>query len=253
MDLGLKGKVVIVTGGAKGIGSGISEAFAREGANVAIVYRSDPDYSEAFAAGLSEKYGVQCIGVMADVTDPGLTDCIFDTVREKLGPVDILINNANAGAGFGSIEAVEYEDWRKGIKGSLHHMFFLNSRFIRDCKAEGRGGNIINLSAKSAFMQNGFNKNAYVTGKGGVAAMTRAMAKELTPFGIRVNSIVPGYVLNSKGYQPGTPAYEEKAKFLPTGEYARPIEIGNIVVFLCSDMACQIIGALVDVSGGTMV
>ena len=253
MDLGLKDKVVIVTGGAKGIGSGISEAFAREGARVAIIYRSDPEHSEGYAAELAEKFSTDCIAVQADVTDPELTDYIFDTVREKLGPVDILINNANAGAGRGSVEAVEYDDWREGIKGSLHHMFFLNSRFIRDCKAEGRGGSIINVSAKSAFMQNGFDKNAYVTGKGGVAAMTRAMAKELTPFGIRVNSIVPGYVLNSKGYQPGTPAYEEKAKFLPTGEYALPIEMGNIVVFLCSDMACQIIGAVIDVSGGTMV
>ena len=254
MDLQLKDKVAIVTGGAKGIGAGVTEALAEEGARGAVIFRSDPEGSAAACAAIAERTGAEVVPFQYDVAIPENVDKIFDEVREKMGPVDILVNNAAGGTKKPiPFDEMTYEQWEDGINGCLNHVFTMCKRFVCDCKADGRPGHIVNFSAKAAFFQNGRDKAHYVAAKGAIASLTRAIAKEATEFGIIANSVVPGYVIADNHYHPGDADYNSKLALLPTGKFATPIEIGHIVAFLCSPMSGQIIGAQVDVSGGTMI
>ena len=254
MDLGITGKVAMVTGGTKGIGSGITTALAQEGAVVVAVFRSDPNYAESFAEELTQKTLGRVIPMMCDVTDHDATERLFDRIREEIGPVDILVNNAAGSVTSAKpFDELTYEQWEEGIEGVLSHMFTTCRRFVADCRADKRPGYILNLAAKAAITQNGRYKTPYVAAKGGVIALTRSIAKEVTGDGIYCNCIAPGYVLASNFYHPGDPDYEEKLKYLPTGRFVEPIEIGRLVAWLCSPMNTTVIGAVVDCSAGTML
>lgn len=254
MDLLIKDKVAVVTGGAKGIGAGVTEALADEGCRVAVVYRSDHEGSEAACAAIAERTGSEVRPFRCDVSVHEDVDPLFDEIREQMGPVDILVNNASGGCNPPRpFDEMTYEEWERGINGALNHVFTMSNRFVRDCKADGRPGHIVNFSAKAAFFQNGRDKSHYVAAKGAIASLTRAIAKETTEYGIICNSVVPGYVIADNHYHPGDPDYNSKLELLPTHRFATPIEIGRIVAFLCSPMSGQIIGATVDVSGGTMI
>jgi NAD(P)-dependent dehydrogenase (short-subunit alcohol dehydrogenase family) len=251
MDLQLKGRIALITGGTKGIGAGCATALAREGADIVAVYRSDEEGSQAFVRELAQTYGVRAIAVKADVTFPEQVEAAFDEANEKLGLVDILVNNAARTYARGPIDTMTYEGWVKSMDGVLNHVFTVSRRFVADLKAAGRGGHIVNVLAKSAIVSNSKYKTAYNASKGGETAMTRSMANELIDFGIYVNGIVPGYVRTSV-YQEGSEGEMTKAKFLRVG-WAMPIDMGNVAAFLCSPMAKQVIGAVVDCSGGTMM
>ena len=253
MDLMIEGKVALVTGGAKGIGAGVSEALAQEGCRVAAVYRSDPEGSEAACRAMDERSRGEVVPFRFDVTDPDGPDGAFDAVREALGPVDILVNNACGGCELKPFEQMAMADWRRGMAGALDHVFAMSNRFVRDCRAEGRPGRIVSFSAKAAFYQNGRDKRHYVAAKGAIASLTRAIAKEETEHGIIANAVVPGYVISDSHYHPGDADYEAKLGLLPTHRFAEPIEIGRLVAFLCSPMCTQVIGATIDCSGGTMI
>ena len=256
MDLQLKGRIVLVTGGTKGIGAGCATVFAREGADVVAVYRSDDEGSQAFVKGLSDKYGVRAIAVKADVTIPEQVEAAFDQVKEKMGvAADILVNNAHRSGGQGArgpLETLSVEGWRNSIDGVLNTVFIVSNRFVRDLKAEGRGGHIVNVLAKAGITSNSKHNTSYVAGKAGMTGMTRAMANELIDIGIVVNGIVPGYVRTNGSYQPGSEGEKTKERFLRIG-WAMPEDMGNVAAFLCSPGARQIIGAAVDCSGGTML
>ncbi len=254
MDLHIQNKVAIVTGGAKGIGRGVSEALADEGCRVAVVYRSDKEGSEAACAAIAKQSGVEVRPFMCDISQHENVDPLFDEIRRVMGPVDILVNNACGGCmPHCPFDEMSYEQWERGINGALNHVFTMSKRFVRDCKADGRPGHIVNFSAKAAFFQNGRDKSNYVAAKGAIASLTRAIAKEVTEYGIICNSVVPGYVVTEKLFHPEDPDYDSKLNLLPTHRFATPLEIGRIVAFLSSPMSSQIIGATVDVSGGTMM
>ena len=251
MDLGLKGKTAVITGGTKGIGAGCSEVLAQEGCNVVMVYRSDPEGSEAFAQKLADTYGVGALAYCADVTHDDAIDGIFDAAIARFGKVDILINNAAGGVVKKPLEQITPEEWRTAMDGCLNHVFTVSRRFVADCRKDKRGGHIVNVLAKAAITTNSHNNSAYVTGKGGMTILTRTMANDLIEDGIFVNGIVPGYVVTS-WHQPGSVSAAEKEKFLRVG-WATPIEMGNVAAFLCSEKARQIVGAIVDCTGGTML
>lgn len=253
LDLQLKGKVAIVTGGAKGIGRGISEVLAEEGCHVVIAYRSDPQGSQAVADEIAQKNGVKVLAIQADVSDPHAVDPLYDEAIRQLGPIDILINNA-AGSALGKpFDELTYEEWRIVQDNVLNSAFSMSKRFVHECRTHNRGGHIVNVLAKAAITANGTNKTAYISAKGGMMTMTRGLANEVTKDGIFVNGIVPGYVISNSHYHPGNADYLEKKKYLPTGEFATPRDMGVVAAFLCSPLAKQIIGAVVDCTGGTML
>ena len=253
MDLLLKDKVAIVTGGARGIGLGITEALAAEGMKVGVIYHSKQEESEERCAELAEKYGTNVLPLMCDVTDVAQIDAAFDRVISELGPVYGLVNNARVRGPRKLYEDFTPDEWVESIDGLISHMFYTCHRLVKDCLADGREGAIVNVSSKAAFQQNSDLKTPYVTGKGAVLSFTRDISKNLLPKGIRSNAILPGYVSSDLVYVVGTDAHEHYKQFLPTGEFAKPTDMGHVCAFLLSPLAKQMSGVVVDCTGGMLV
>jgi NAD(P)-dependent dehydrogenase (short-subunit alcohol dehydrogenase family) len=255
MDLGLKGKVAIVTGGAKGIGSGISEVLAEEGCNLVIDYRSDPEHAEKFAADLAARCGIKAIAVQADVSRAEEVDKLYEAAFAAFGCVDHLVNNAGGGTGppkpFWNLEIA---DFRRSQDNNLNSAFMMSRVFVRYLVENNRVGNIVNVVSKNAVTSNSYNNTSYISAKGGMLSMTRGLAHEVAHLGIRVNGILPGYVENSKGsHKIGHERGDRVIQYIPTKRFGTPREMGDVVAFLLSDRSTQMIGAIVDVSGGTML
>jgi len=251
MDLELHGKVAIITGGARGIGAGMCEVFAEEGANVVIADMVPLEESNEFAAELNKKYNVRTLAVRGDISNPQDVEDIYKRTLEKFGTVDILMNNAGK-MGVTKIEDVTVEELYKYEKVNIEGMFLMSKEFIKICNAQKKGGHIVNTISKSAFTTNSGGNTPYIATKGAVFSFTRGLAKEVGSRGIFVNGIVPGYVITdtTKNLKDRSKAMK---KIIPLGKEATPREIANVAVFLCSPKAVQMMGAIVDVSGGTML
>ena len=257
MDLGFKGKTAIVTGGAKGIGSGITEVMVEEGANVIVDYRSDPAYCEEFIEGLRKKYpGAQIYGVQGDVSKPEDVKKIFDFAEEKFGRQDILINNAgNPGRGLQMIWDIPLEEWNYNIDVNMTGMFLMSTEFARRLMAANKGGRIVNLLSKASLTTTTKGHACYVTNKTGQMGLTKQLAVDLTDKGIICNGIMPGTVKNqnSKDLDPNDPKYLARLKRLPMGRYGEPYEFGKMVAFLASEECQLAVGSVVDFTGGMML
>ena len=252
MDLGLKGKTAIITGGTAGIGKGCSTCLAREGCNVIMIYRSEPDKAKELEEQLSKEYGVIAKAYQYDISSPeNVTKC-YEEIFRDFDSVDILVNNAAGGVPKGKyIEEITYEEWTKGMDGCLNLILTMSQPFIKHCKENQKEGHIINFSAKQAFRSSTTKSLTYSTAKGAIGTMTTRMANELIDFNIFVNCVVPGYVWSKMRGNLPPEANEKKAKLLRIG-WASNEDMGNIVAFLASPMSKQIIGAVIDASGGTM-
>ena len=252
MDLQLKGMNALVVGGTRGIGRGIVQALAEEGTNVAVTYRSRREETEAFLAELEATCGVRTFAVEYDVANTERVSSMFDEVETALGPIDILVNNANGGVIAKPVSQTTPEEWRLGINGTMNYMFDTCSRFIKACEEAGRGGHIVNLSSKAVIQQNSPNKASYAAGKSAVIGLTRSIAKEVTGKGIYANAIMPGYVASDINYVEGSEQRETYKKFLPMGDFANPIDIGRLVCFLVSPINRVVIGTVTDATGGLL-
>ncbi|WP_244815203.1 SDR family NAD(P)-dependent oxidoreductase [Caballeronia sp. Lep1P3] len=193
----LAGKTVLITGGATGIGAAFVEHFYDQGAKVAF-FDIDANAGEALAKRLGvdlRKGGQPPTFLRVDLTDiAALRQGIAD-VRAALGPIGVLVNNA-ANDQRHSIESVTPESYDAGIAVNIRHQFFAAQAVIEDMKQLG-GGSIINLGSVSWMLKNG-GFPVYVTAKSAVQGMTRGLARDLGKFGIRVNSLVPGWVMTEK-------------------------------------------------------
>jgi len=252
MDLGLKGKVVIVTGGARGIGAGICEVFAQEGANVVVNYRSKPVESEAFAKDLAEKYGVQTIAVQADMGEEENILQLFDETYKAFGTVDIVVNNANfMNDSNGPIETFDPKKFQVAERASIEAVMITSRELVKHCKEKGKAGHIVNVLSKSAFWSSSTNNTSYIAVKGANFTFTRGLAHEVAKDNIYVNAIIPGYVFNSRT-DTTSDRFKRTLQYIPMKRYGTPLEMGYMTAFLCSDKACQCNGAIVDCTGGTM-
>ena len=252
MILGLEGKVALVTGGARGLGAGICEAFAKEGANVVINYHSRPEEAEQFALRLENEYGIRALSVYADVSEEKEIMEMFDKIYEEFGTIDIVVNNAyNACNTKGPIEDFDPDAFEKLEKLTLRSALITSRELVKHCKSRHKPGHIVNMSSKSAFLTSSPNHISYIAVKGAMAAITRGLAFECAKDNIYVNAIIPGYAKGSR-YDENSEKYNRVIQFLPMGRYAEPEEIADVVVFICSEKACQMNGVLLDVTGGTM-
>jgi NAD(P)-dependent dehydrogenase (short-subunit alcohol dehydrogenase family) len=254
LNLQLKGKVAIVTGGARGIGAGICEVLAEEGVNLVVDYRSDPEECEAFAENLGKTHGVKTIAVQADISVESEVNKLYGRAFEAFGGVDLLVNNAGV-MGRSPIESMPLSEWNRFIATNLTGMFMMCQAFIRHCLEQKKGGRCVNVLSKSAISTNSTHNTHYVTTKGGALALTKGLANEMTKNGIYFNAIVPGYV-QSHGTAHGkgtSPEAERKRLLIPTQTVAQPKEMGYITAFLLSPLASQMAGAIVDVTGGLLL
>lgn len=242
-------KTVIVTGGGQGIGRVVSRAFAAEGANVVI---SDIDEE----AGLeNESYirdsGFEATYIKTDVSNAATVKHMVDEALKKYDGIHILINNA-AVSGFGSIFDISTEEWDKTIGVNLSGMYYC-AKFCAPVMRSQNSGSIINMASTRAFMSEP-DTEPYSASKGGIIALTHSLAISLGKYGIRVNSISPGWIdvsLWKKGsLAKQEPLSEQDHKQHPAGRVGTPEDIAQACLFLASAKSGFITGENITVDGG---
>jgi NAD(P)-dependent dehydrogenase (short-subunit alcohol dehydrogenase family) len=186
-------RTVLVTGGATGIGASLVEHFARQGAKVGFI-DIDTQAGTLLAAGLADARNVPLF-VAADLTDMAAMRSAIDSVRRRLGPIVVLINNA-ANDQRHSIADTTPDSWDAGIAVNLKHQFFAAQAVVADMQQAG-GGSIVNFGSVSWMLKMG-GMPVYTTAKAAVAGLTRSLARDLGPSNIRVNTLVPGWVMTEK-------------------------------------------------------
>jgi L-fucose dehydrogenase len=251
MDLGLKNKVIIVTGGAKGIGEGIAEVLAAEGAIVAIIGRKAVD-NQIVVDKIKAKKG-KAFSVEAELTKPKECQKAVEKIAKKYGRIDGLVNNAGVNDGVG-LENGSYEGFVASLHSNLIHYYLMAHHalpFLKESK-----GAIVNIGSKTAETGQG-GTSAYAASNGGRNALTREWAVELLKYGIRVNALIVAECY--------TPLYDKWIKTLPNPEekladitskiplenrMTTAEEIANMVAFLLSEKSSHTTGQLVYVDGG---
>lgn len=251
----LTGKRAVVTGASQGIGQAAAVGLARAGAHVACLYRPDPPVDEEERAGETvaqiEDAGREALMLQGDVGDPATAATLAAAATEAWGGIDIWVNNASRLLVRSFLETSN-DDWHELIASNLMSYVYGCQAAARQMAEQG-GGRIVNVTSV-ARVQPIADLSAYVTAKGGVAALTQVLAVELAPLGIAVNSVAPGATdtpLNAKAYTPEVRAnYEAR---IPLGRIAGADEIGDTVVFLASDAARYITGHDLLVDGGIVL
>jgi 3-oxoacyl-[acyl-carrier protein] reductase len=249
VDLGLSGKAVVITGGGGDIGRECARLFAAAGAKLTI---SDVKLEAAQAvAGEAELRGgrrAEAIALRTDVTDPADVARLFDETAAQLGAVDVLVNNAGI---FQSkpIDDLTAEDWDRVMAVNLKGVFLCSQSALRHMKPR-RAGAIVSIGSLAGQVGGIHAAANYATSKAGVISLTKSLAKNAGPFGIRVNCINPG-VIDTQMTQPWPEDVREQlAKNTPLGRLGRPDEVAKTVVYLASDWSSFVHGAHVDVNGG---
>ena len=251
MNLNLQDKIIIVTGGAKGIGEGISRVLAAEGATVAIVGRNESDNQKVVAS--IAQTGGKAVGIVAELTQPEACKLAVEQVMAQFGRIDGLVNNAGVNDSVG-LERGNYADFMASLHRNLVHYYLMAHHALPALKISK--GSIVNIGSKVAETGQG-NTSAYAAANGGRNALTREWAVELLPYRIRVNCLVVA--------ESWTPLYESWIKTLPDPEKTLqkivskiPLEqrmttteeIANMVAFLLSDKSSHTTGQLIHVDGG---
>ena len=251
MDLQLKDKVIIVTGGAKGIGAGISKILASENAIPVIVGRNEEDNKNLCKE--IESSGGKAFSVIAELSDPEECEKAIKMITEKFDRIDGLVNNAGVNDGVG-LENGNYEKFMVSLHKNVVH-YYLMAHFALPWLIKSKGS-IVNITSKTAETGQG-NTSAYAAANGGRNALTREWAVELLKYHIRVNAVVVA--------ESWTPAYEKWIKTLSNPEeklkkitdkipfenrMTKPEEIANMVAFLLSERSSHTTGQIIHVDGG---
>lgn len=240
-------QVVLVTGASRGIGRAIAEAFGREGARLVINCRVDASGAEETRRRITSEGGIAVV-IQADVSVAADVRRLVEQVEADLGPIEVLVNNAGVVVRKTFLQTTEADfDWQfaTNVKG-----LFLMSHTVATRMAARRRGNIVNVSSVDGAVAEE-NRAIYVASKGAVTLLTRGMALDLVPYGIRVNAIAPGVITMDI---PAGDRYPDFAAsldaWMPMKRLGRPEECAGAVLFLCSEEASYITGHVLAVDGG---
>jgi NAD(P)-dependent dehydrogenase (short-subunit alcohol dehydrogenase family) len=261
MDLGLKGKAAVITGGSLGIGLAVARGLAAEGVHVALCAR-DEERLGAVVTSIADQYGVRCIGVRADVSQPDDIQRLVGEVERTFGGADILINNAGTGTGETIMDAPD-EKWQHFW--DLHVMAAVRLSRALAPAMQRRGGGVILNNASICASQPMGHEPIYNVTKAALVMFSKCLANELIPYNIRVNAVNPGLIMTpvwqawaeqqaAGGGARGASwqaildqVAQDKA---PIGRFASPEELADFMVFLCSPRASYCVGATYYVDGG---
>jgi 3-oxoacyl-[acyl-carrier protein] reductase len=246
----LAGKKALVTGASRGIGRAIALALAREGASVAINYRSHGEDADHVAS-LADDMGVGTWQSAADISDIAQVQRMKEQMTKYFGPIDILVNNAgiNVDHLFAQMSA---EDWNSVLRVNLDGVFNCINTFRDDFLAGGEGKRIINITSIVGQMGNIGQVN-YAASKAGVIGMTKSLAKEMARYGVTVNAIAPGFIETDMVAGIPDNVKEKILKQIPMRRFGLPEEVAEGVVFLSLPTSSYITGHVLNVNGGMYV
>jgi len=255
----LKGKAALVTGSTSGIGLGIAEAFAREGANIVLNGFGDPAEIERLRGDLAKRHGVKVLYQGADMSRPEAIGQMMQVAAEAFGGLDVVVNNAGI-QHVAPVEEFPVAKWDAILAINLSAAFHTTRLALPGMKQKG-WGRIVNIASAHALVASPF-KAAYVAAKHGIAGLTKTVALEAAEAGVTVNAICPGYVwtplvekqipdtARSRGISEEQVKRDVLLAAQPTKKFVTVEEVAALALFLCSDGAASITGAIVPLDGG---
>jgi NAD(P)-dependent dehydrogenase (short-subunit alcohol dehydrogenase family) len=252
----IDGKTAIVTGAANGIGRAVARALAGAGANV-VVGDVLADDGERTVAEISAAGGTAAFA-RADVSDSGDAEELVATAVERFGGLDILVNNAGIGGGMARLHEIDPADFDRVINVNLRGTYLCSKYAIPHFLAQ-HDGRIVNMASTYGLI-GAPGAPAYCASKGAIINLTRQLAVDYGPDGIRINAICPGYIdtqlgrrgpkLSREEFAAATEIRERAARMQPLGRQGQPSEVGEVALFLASDASSFMTGSIVTVDGG---
>ena len=252
MELNLKDKVALVTGGSRGIGAAICRGLAAEGVKVGVNYSTAHEAATAVVAGINRDFATEAVALPGNLEDPAAIVALFDLLEQRWGTVDILVNNAAFCPG-GPLESYTIETWEKTFRVNVTGCFVASREHIKRLRAARKKGKIVNLVSQAAFLGSTSGHLPYDSSKGAVVSMTRALAREVAREGINVNAVAPGMVKTEMVAAKLSANLDHYLSRIPLERIAEPEDIANAVVFLASDAASYLTGTTLDLTGGVMM
>ena len=251
IQLGLKDRVALVTGGSRGIGKAVVDLLAVSGAHVVVNYVSDEEAAAATVS-MARGYGVQAFAIRADVSQTSEADQLVRETVDRFGRIDFLICNAGIWEG-GPVESISEELWDKTLGINLKGTWSVCRAAVPLMKQK-RFGRIVIVSS-TAGQRGEANVSNYAASKGGQISFTKSLAPELAAFGINVNCVAPGWVETemTADVVADSTRLESINQTIPVGRMAKPEEIAAPIVFLCSEWANHITGEVLNVNGGSVL
>ncbi|MBJ6765110.1 3-oxoacyl-[acyl-carrier-protein] reductase [Myxococcaceae bacterium JPH2] len=244
---GFKDKVVLVTGGSRGIGRACALAFAKAGAATVVISYVGNEAAAQETVALLQKEGAKAEAVRFDVADATACGSAVDSIIKAHGRLDVLVNNAGV-AVDGLVMRVKDEDWDKQLDTNLKGAFALIRAASRPMMKQ-RGGAIINLTSVVGEMGNG-GQAAYAASKAGLIGLTKSVAKELASRNIRVNAVSPGFIGTDMTSHLDDDLRQKMTAGIPLGRLGNADEVAGAVLFLAGDAASYITGEVLKVNGG---
>lgn len=256
MNVSLEGKRALVTGAASGIGHAIAEAYAREGAVVAVHGRTEQRVAETVAA--IKAAGGEAFAAAADLADADAIDAMCGQALARLGGLDVLVNNAGVAGPTAGVEEIAPDDWRRTIDVNLNGQFYC-ARLATPLLRESGDGVMINISSVAGRLGYAY-RTPYAATKWAIVGLTQSLAKELGPSGIRVNAILPGIVegpriervISARAEAVGVSYEEMERQYLEKVSLRRMVtatDVANMALFLCAEEGRNLSGQALSVCG----
>jgi len=259
VDLKLRDKVVLVTGGSRGLGKAVCLKMAGEHAKVAVnYYRNEhkgvdlADEAAVLVEQIRSSFGTEALAVPGDVAREADVAEMFRLIEEAFSRVDVLVNNA-AVCPTCQVKDMTEQVWSDTVAVNLTGTFLTSRQFVRRRLAAGRPGRIVNVSSQAAFRGSTTGHAPYDASKGGIVSFTVSLAREVAQKGIAVNAVAPGMMYTEMTAKTIDANREKYLNRVPLHRIGRPEEVADVITFLASEAASYMTGATVDVSGGMLM
>lgn len=245
----MKGQTAIITGSSRGIGRTTAEEFAKRGVNIIIVDINGGN-AETVAEEIKSRYGVETLGIRADISKSDDVKRLFDEAVKKFSKIEILVNNAGI-TRDNLLIRMKDEEWDAVLNINLKGAFLCSREAVK-IMSKIKYGRIINLASVVAFMGNPGQVN-YSASKAGLVALTRTVAKEYASRGITVNAVAPGFIQTAMTEQLPEKVKEEMLRMIPLGRFGTTEDVANVIIFLALPESGYITGQVIHVNGGMYV